>query len=163
MSANQPTISITSSFTLDHHTWIVNNNTIMDFEPHFKEFYDMVAQIRLGTTNYEFVYCEWQKSSIPKNILKNLNYNFKEFEGQMSNIVAEHGTNILQICLRRVQNQIGMCSHRAYILRKQLIKEGKKPKLIVGSMGLKCKKTGKVWWEHGNGSPDFNNRPQHTC
>jgi hypothetical protein len=132
----------------DFHAWNEINGKTYDHDTKNKKiikFYDKVALFRLKTTDYEFVHKKW--TITPMRYAKHKNEileTFKEDGKELEEILYRQGWNM-------IKNQMGLCHSRAIMI------EWKNPsaKIVYGSMGLKCKKTGKIWWEHGNGNTDY--------
>jgi len=122
---------------LDFHAWNEMNGRIYDHDTKSKELmkiYDKIALLRLGTKEYTFIHKKWE--SIPKKLLAI----------GIEKRKALVGMDYKEIW-NMVKNMFGQCHTRAITIESK----NKSAKVVYGSLGLKCNKTGKIWWEHGDG------------
>tara|TARA_R110002153_G_scaffold57757_3_gene158682 strand:- start:545 stop:952 length:408 start_codon:yes stop_codon:yes gene_type:complete len=125
----------------DYHAWIEFNGKIIDRDIQSKKLkgvYDKISKIRLGHEEYEFIHKEWAGG-------------YEAIIERNKNVVDHYNKDLspayTKSCWNKIKDEFGQCLTRAVLIKKKNIKA----KIIYGSLGLKCKKTGKIWWEHGNG------------
>ena len=126
---------------MDFHAWNEVNGKIYDHDMKSKELkkvYDKIALLRLGTKEYTFIHKKW----------KNIPEKLKDHEVKMKE--ALDGMDYKEIW-NMVKNMFGKCFTRAIMIESK----NKSAKVLCGSLGLKCNKTGKIWWEHGNGKDNY--------
>mgnify|MGYP003627651854 FL=1 len=124
--------------TYDFHCWVVTpKGAICDSDTtraELVEHYKMVSIIRHGHAEFEFVHKEWVYT--PKPVLKMRdNYN----DGLMY-VETSQAWSVFK-------DAVGCCLQRALVITKR----NKHCRIAYGSLGLKNKRTGDVWWEHGLG------------
>lgn len=125
----------------DFHCWNKTKTPcIIDNVNDIKYHYDMIAQIRLKTNNYDIVYKEW--NNIPKHILKNIQL--------IISLLTKQTKQEIQTTYNNIKSVPNNCLTLSVYRKKMIDVE-----IAVGSLGLKSKITGKIWWEYGNGRSNW--------
>jgi len=122
---------------MDFHAWNEINGTIYDHDTkseQLKIFYGKIALLRLGTKDFTFIHKKWD--NIPKELLEN----------EVKVREALDGVDYKELW-NMIKHMFGKCFTRAIMIQSK----NKSAKVVCGSLGLKCNKTGKIWWEHGDG------------
>jgi gamma-glutamylcyclotransferase (GGCT)/AIG2-like uncharacterized protein YtfP len=123
--------------TTDFHAWNEINGKVYDYDTKGKELkkvYDKIAMMRLKTTEYEFIHKKWD--SPPAGVVE-----------QRKEIIETIEEGDYKMLWNLVKNTFGRCFARAMLIECK----NKSAIIVYGSLGLKCRKTGNIWWEHGNG------------
>ena len=133
----------------DFHAWVVSaKGDICDMDtsrPSLKADYELISMLRHGHKDFTFVHKEWKET--PKHVKKVR----EELSGHIRGLPLSFTWNELK-------DVHGMCHQRAIIIQIK----NPSARIVYGSLGLKSNRTGEVWWEHGNGSPNYKKRPVHS-
>ena len=128
-------IKTTTTMTFDFHCWVVTpKGAICDPDTtreELVEHYKWVSLVRHGHTDFEFVRKEWLKT--PPQVIR-LIKKYKSF-----GISGEHWVMF--------KDAVGCCLQRGLVIKQR----NPHCRIAFGSLGLKDKRTGEIWWEHGLG------------
>lgn len=117
----------------DFHSWNVNNKNIIIDNPDMN-YLKFVAIINFQHNDFELIYKEWTSIS-PHYQMKT-----KESLNKVSKLDKKEKLEVLKA------NHSHICNIYS-ALRNDLFKYDIK----YGSLGIKCKRTGTIFWEFGNG------------
>ena len=127
----------------DFHAWLQAPNGIYDpdtTQETLVEHMGEIANIRFGHTDVDWIYLEWE-NVIPEII---------KYELELKDFFIKN-PHMLNIVWDDIETKVGFALQRAVILQQVL----PDTRIVYGSMGMKSKGTGKIWWEHGNGGTNM--------